>query len=111
MMPNRSSGEGVWQKDQVRHVGEYRELEDQMLNFSTAGYLGSRSPDRVDALVWALTDLMVVPMPSWGIFEVTRQRAMEARPVPPPPPEPYYAPGWSHEFARLLLGKADMRAD
>ena len=37
----------------MRHAGEFRELEDQMLNFSTAGYLGDRSPDRVDALVWA----------------------------------------------------------
>jgi hypothetical protein len=55
--------DGSWHKDQVRHAGEFRELEDQMLNFSTAGYLGDRSPDRVDALVWALTDLLVEPMP------------------------------------------------
>ena len=36
--------DGVWHKDQIRHAGEFRELEDQMLNFSTAGYLGDRSP-------------------------------------------------------------------
>ena len=58
--------DGVWHKDQIRHAGEFRELEDQMLNFSTAGYLGDRSPDRADALVWALTDLLVEPMPSEG---------------------------------------------
>jgi len=31
------------------------------------------SPDRVDALVWALTDLLVEPMPGEGIYEVYRQ--------------------------------------
>ncbi len=70
--------DGSWHKDQVRHAGEFRELEDQMLNFSTAGYLGDRSPDRVDALVWALTDLLVKPMPGEAILEYYRQRAREA---------------------------------
>ena len=43
----------------VSHVGSFPELEDQMCAFTsdfnrnTAGY----SPDRVDALVWALTGL------------------------------------------------------
>jgi hypothetical protein len=62
----------------VRHAGEFRELEDQMLNFSTAGYLGDRSPDRVDALVWALTDLLVEPMPGEAMIEFYRLRAREA---------------------------------
>ena len=31
------------------------------------------SPDRVDALVWALTDLLVEPMPGEGIYEVYRR--------------------------------------
>ena len=35
----------------------------------SAGY----SPDRVDALVWALTDLLVEPMPGEGIYEMYRQ--------------------------------------
>ena len=30
-----------------------------MENFSSAGYVGPRSPDRADALVWALTELML----------------------------------------------------
>jgi hypothetical protein len=37
----------------------------------TAGY----SPDRVDALVWAVTDLMLADMKGWGFFEVVRRRA------------------------------------
>ncbi len=31
------------------------------------------SPDRVDALVWALTDLLLEPMPGEGIYEVYRR--------------------------------------
>jgi phage terminase large subunit-like protein len=45
----------------VSHVGTFPALEDQMTNFSTAGYQGSRSPDRADALVWALSELMIKP--------------------------------------------------
>ena len=40
-----------------------------------AGY----SPDRLDALVWGLTELLVEPMPNYGIFEYTRQRAEAIR--------------------------------
>ena len=52
-------------------------LEDQMCCFAhdfdrdTAGY----SPDRVDALVWALTELLVVPVAGEGIFEAYRRLA------------------------------------
>lgn len=59
---------GEWTGDRVRHAGEFVELEEEMLNFSTFGYLGERSPNRADALVWALTDLMIgEQVPSlWG---------------------------------------------
>jgi hypothetical protein len=48
---------------------------NQMLNFSTAGYLGDRSPDRVDALVWAFSDLLVEPEPGAAMIEYYRLRA------------------------------------
>lgn len=32
-------------------------LEDQMIAMSSAGYIGEKSPDRLDAMVWALTHL------------------------------------------------------
>ena len=35
------------------------------------------SPDRVDALGWALTDLLVGQMPAEGIYEVYRQLSSE----------------------------------
>lgn len=43
----------------VHHVGRYPEMEDEMSNFSVAGYQGDRSPNRADALVWAITELML----------------------------------------------------
>ena len=45
----------------VRHGRGLGELEDQMCRMTTRGYEGKGSPDRVDALVWALFDLMIDP--------------------------------------------------
>lgn len=41
----------------VAHAGTFPELEDQMCQMTAAGYEGKGSPDRVDALVWGLTEL------------------------------------------------------
>lgn len=49
----------LYEKGMVRHAGRFDDLEDQMSNFSTTGYLGDKSPDRADALVWALSELML----------------------------------------------------
>lgn len=43
----------------VSHAGSFPELEDQMCDLGSDGLAGGRSPDRVDALVWALTFLML----------------------------------------------------
>jgi len=48
----------------VSHVGTFQRLEDQMCQMTASGYEGDGSPDRVDALVWGLTELfpsMVTP--------------------------------------------------
>lgn len=47
----------LYEKDQVRHVGRFPELEEQMTAMTTHGYQGTGSPDRLDAAVWALTEL------------------------------------------------------
>lgn len=47
----------LYESDRVSHVGTHERLEDQMVQMTAAGYEGDGSPDRVDALVWALTDL------------------------------------------------------
>ena len=51
----------LYEQGRVYHLGGLRELEDQMCQMSLAGFGGKGSPDRVDALVWALTDLMIDP--------------------------------------------------
>lgn len=54
---------GLYEQGKVSHCGRFPALEDEMSNFSTAGYTGSKSPNRADALVWALTDLMLGSTP------------------------------------------------
>jgi phage terminase large subunit-like protein len=75
----------LYEQGKVHHLGAFPILEDQMCGFlrdsapipgmgfgpDPSGY----SPDRVDALVWALSDLLVQPMPHFGIFELYRQSA------------------------------------
>ena len=46
-------------KPRIHHVGEYPELEEQLTAFTASGYAGAGSPDRADALVWAVTDLLL----------------------------------------------------
>lgn len=47
----------LYEQGRVQHVGTYPELEAQMTQMTVNGYEGPGSPDRVDALVWALTEL------------------------------------------------------
>jgi phage terminase large subunit-like protein len=49
----------LYEQGKVKHVGAFPEMEDQMCAFTGTGYVGEGSPDRVDALVWALTELML----------------------------------------------------
>jgi predicted phage terminase large subunit-like protein len=67
----------LYEQGRVHHLGAFPALEDQMCGFvhdfdrAAAGY----SPDRVDALVWALTELLVAPKAGEGIFEAYRRLA------------------------------------
>lgn len=47
----------LYEQGKVRHVGEFRDLEDELVAFSTFGYMGESSPNRADALIWALAEL------------------------------------------------------
>ena len=51
----------LYEQGRVHHVGIFPDLEDQLCNFTPSGYIGDNSPDRADALVWALTELMLGP--------------------------------------------------
>lgn len=49
----------LYEQGRVSHVGSMPELEDQMCQIDASGFIGEGSPDRADALVWALTELML----------------------------------------------------
>jgi phage terminase large subunit-like protein len=47
----------LYSTGRVSHIGTFDKLEDQMCQMTAAGFEGSGSPDRCDALVWAMTEL------------------------------------------------------
>lgn len=47
----------LYAQGRVHHVGAWPQLEDEMTAFGPGGLSGGRSPDRMDALVWAITHL------------------------------------------------------
>jgi phage terminase large subunit-like protein len=49
----------LYASNKVFHVGTFVDMETQMMSFSQSGYMGERSPDRADAMVWGLTELMI----------------------------------------------------
>jgi phage terminase large subunit-like protein len=53
----------LYEQKKVTHTkgDNLLELEDEMCQMTGSGFLGAGSPNRVDALVWALTELMLAP--------------------------------------------------
>ncbi len=47
----------LYEQGRVKHAGTFPALEDEMCDFGIDGLSSGRSPDRLDALVWALTAL------------------------------------------------------
>ena len=45
----------LYERGLVHHVGDFQLMEDEMCSY--CGFESEKSPDRMDALVWALTDL------------------------------------------------------
>ena len=53
----------LYEQGRICHIGCLQELEDQMCDFGPGGLSSGNSPDRLDALVWAITDLMLNTAP------------------------------------------------
>lgn len=51
----------LYEQGRVKHVRGLGALEEQLMQMTVTGFQGKGSPDRLDALVWALTDLIVEP--------------------------------------------------
>lgn len=66
----------LYEQGKIRHVGQFAELEDELTGFTTNGYVGDNSPNRADALIWALAELFP------GLVAPPR---VEREPVAPPP--------------------------
>jgi phage terminase large subunit-like protein len=47
----------LYEQNKVSHVGYFERLEEQLCAMTTSGYRGDRSPDRADALIWALHEI------------------------------------------------------
>jgi phage terminase large subunit-like protein len=47
----------MYEAGKVRHVGMLAKLEDELCAMSTTGYTGTGSPNRADAVIWALAEL------------------------------------------------------
>jgi phage terminase large subunit-like protein len=63
----------LFEQKRIKMVGSFPELEDQLCGFTADGYVGEGSPDRADALVWAVSELMVerpAPAPIFGSYGV-----------------------------------------
>ena len=49
----------LYEQGKISHVGGLEALEDQCCLIGPDGYIGEGSPDRADALVWAISELML----------------------------------------------------
>ncbi|MBB4209070.1 phage terminase large subunit-like protein [Rhodobaca bogoriensis DSM 18756] len=56
----------LYEQGRVFHAARLGPLEDQMMQMTAQGYRGTGSPDRVDALVWAVQDLILGPAARWS---------------------------------------------
>jgi phage terminase large subunit-like protein len=57
----------LYEQGKVHHIGCFPKLEDQMVSWDPA--LASKSPDRMDALVWALSALMLGRTASYAMLQ------------------------------------------
>jgi phage terminase large subunit-like protein len=99
----------LYEQRRVHHVATFRKLEDQMCSFtsdfdrSRAGY----GPDRLDALVWACTEL-VPPTTGFGDYMLAQARAgmaeLEQKGDVPHLPTKEWAKG-SVEYWKFMAGE------
>ena len=91
--PNRWRALPAGPRPSHRHLPATRRPDDKFtsdIDRAAAGY----SPDRVDALVWAFSELLVEPMNGEGISEFYRRNAEAAEQRDKPQPtKTVYAPG------------------
>lgn len=72
----------LYEQGRVHHVGAFPQLEDEMCAFGPDGLADGKSPNRLDALVWAATELMLgedkgtaVPRAQWQLWKADKYPA------------------------------------
>jgi phage terminase large subunit-like protein len=73
----------AYEQHRGHHVGWWPDLEDQMTTWLPSD---RKSPDRMDALVWAATSLLIHPPPGLYVAPIRAQSHAQFRIPPPPPP-------------------------
>jgi hypothetical protein len=66
----------LFEQGRVKFAHRMPELEEQMLAMTSGGFVGDGSPDRLDAAVWCLHELMGAAEP--GIIGFAREEAAKA---------------------------------
>jgi phage terminase large subunit-like protein len=51
----------LYEQGRVKHTGTFAALEDEMCDFGSGGLSNGTSPDRLDALAWAIASLALQP--------------------------------------------------
>lgn len=70
----------LYEQGRVRHVGMFSVLEDQMCEYTPEAEVQAKhSPDRMDALVWGLTQLMIGSTKFEGLLDYYAQESREVK--------------------------------
>jgi phage terminase large subunit-like protein len=96
----------LYEQGRVSHLGGFAFLEDQMVQMTALGFTGRGSPDRLDAAVWAFTDLMLGEINSGGLLELYQRELAATADQRPEPTKITYAKGsieWMRDQA-LMTG-------
>src|SRR4029453_16982722 len=56
----------MFEQGRCHIIGGFSELDDEMVLMSSNGFVCEGSPNRVDAMVWALTELMLTHVPDYN---------------------------------------------
>mgnify|MGYP001593081695 FL=1 len=64
------------EQGKIRFVGTFPQLEDELCGFTSRGYMGTDSPNRADAFVWAVSKLFP------GVAKVEQKKATPPAPIP-----------------------------
>jgi phage terminase large subunit-like protein len=70
----------LYEQNKVHHVGGFPELEDQLVSWEPLS--GDKSPDRLDALVWGLTSLMLNRGSGQGVSRESKTSAWDTNRTP-----------------------------